>query len=178
MGLDVVELFMSVEEHFAVEIPDEAAERIGSPADLVAYLATRLPMHAESGCHSQQLFYRLRRGFRRQVPALLGRFAPDTKLVSIVHRDQWPRVWDAIRADVGTPTWPTEIRWPQRLFQGDGPTIGELIGCIAAELPAPPEGEPWTRATLEAEVRRLITEVTAVEDYDMRGRWYEDLGLS
>ena len=128
MGMDGVELVMSVEERFGLEIPDEDAQRITSPAKLLNYLAERVPMRAEPGCHSQQLFYRLRRGFRRQVPALLGRFAPDTKIASILHRDQWPRVWDAIRADVGTPTWPAEIPWPRFFVSGGPETVGELIG--------------------------------------------------
>ena len=37
-SLDVVELVMALEEEFGVEIPDEAAEKIGTVKDAVSYL--------------------------------------------------------------------------------------------------------------------------------------------
>ena len=37
-SLDVVELVMAFEEEFGVEIPDEAAEKIGNVKDAVEYL--------------------------------------------------------------------------------------------------------------------------------------------
>lgn len=39
-SLDVVELVMAFEEEFNVEIPDEAAEKIGTVKDAVAFLTS------------------------------------------------------------------------------------------------------------------------------------------
>jgi hypothetical protein len=58
------------------------------------------------------MFYRLRRGFRSQLKALSSTFELDTPLKEILHKDQWPQVWAAIRAEVGEPEWPVSIRWP------------------------------------------------------------------
>ena len=41
-SLDVVELVMAFEEEFGVEIPDEAAEKIGTVKDAVEYLKQNL----------------------------------------------------------------------------------------------------------------------------------------
>jgi acyl carrier protein len=41
-SLDVVELVMAFEEEFDVEIPDEAAEKIGSVKDAVEFLKSNL----------------------------------------------------------------------------------------------------------------------------------------
>lgn len=42
MGLDTVELILSVEEHFDVAIPDRVAETIVTVGDLHAYLVAEL----------------------------------------------------------------------------------------------------------------------------------------
>ncbi len=41
-SLDVVELVMAFEEEFEVEIPDEAAEKIGSVKDAVEFLKSNV----------------------------------------------------------------------------------------------------------------------------------------
>ena len=41
-SLDIVELVMTLEEEFDVEIPDEDAEKIQTIADAVSYLKARL----------------------------------------------------------------------------------------------------------------------------------------
>ena len=38
-SLDIVELVMAFEEEFDIEIPDEEAEKIGTVAEAVAYIA-------------------------------------------------------------------------------------------------------------------------------------------
>ena len=37
-SLDIVELVMAMEEHFSVEIPDEAAEKIRTVGDAISYI--------------------------------------------------------------------------------------------------------------------------------------------
>lgn len=41
-SLDTVELIMAFEEEFGVEIPDEAAEKIRTVGDAIAYLKERI----------------------------------------------------------------------------------------------------------------------------------------
>ena len=40
-SLDVVELVMALEEKFDIEIPDDEAEKIGTVADVVAYVESK-----------------------------------------------------------------------------------------------------------------------------------------
>ena len=109
MGLESVEILLAAEETFGIGIPDEAAERMRTPADLVNFILSQVPVAPSPECMSQQMFYRLRRGFRVQVPALVKKFQPDTKLSEILHKDQWPKVWSAVRDSVGDAVWPAEI---------------------------------------------------------------------
>jgi hypothetical protein len=53
-----------------------------------------VPLKATEECLSQQLFYRLRRGFRSQLKARSSTFDLDTPLKEILHKDQWPQVWE------------------------------------------------------------------------------------
>ena len=46
MGLDIVELIMSIEEEFEIEIPNEFAETFTTPKNVIDYLAT-LPKFSE-----------------------------------------------------------------------------------------------------------------------------------
>jgi acyl carrier protein len=43
MGLDIVELVMTVEETFGIEIPDRAAERLRTVGDLYWYVREHAP---------------------------------------------------------------------------------------------------------------------------------------
>ena len=79
MGLDGVEI-MRTEETFGIEIPDEVGARLLTPAALVDYVAANVPLNATEECLSQQVFYRLRRGFRPQLKALSSTFHLDTPL--------------------------------------------------------------------------------------------------
>lgn len=46
-SLDTVELVMAVEEEFAIEIPDEAAEKIVSVADAVALIERKMKLSTQ-----------------------------------------------------------------------------------------------------------------------------------
>lgn len=125
------------------------------------------------------MFYRLRRGFKRQIAALETRFDVDTPLSEILHKDQWPPVWAAIRADVGDSDWPTSVPWPG--FLQDGPrSVRRLIWHIVESLPRPnaSNAQPWTRLLIEAQIRRIIREVTGKQDFPLRSSFTKELGLS
>jgi hypothetical protein len=136
MGLDGVEIVMRTEETFGIEIPNEVAARLLTPAALVDFVAANVSLKGTDECLSQQLFYRLRRGFRSQLKALSSTFDLDTPLKEILHKDQWPQVWAAVRAEVGQPEWPASIPWPGLLISGPK-TVRELIWQVAASLPKP-----------------------------------------
>jgi hypothetical protein len=179
MGLDGVEIVMRTEETFGIEIPDKIAQQILTPAALVDFVAANVPLKPTEACLSQQLFYRLRRGFRSQLKALTSTFDLDTPLKDILHKDQWPQVWEAIRAEVGQPEWPTSIPWPG-LLRGGAKTIRELIWHVAASLPKPDTaaGEAWTRARIQAGIRRIIGEQVGAYDYSLKDRFVDDIGIS
>jgi hypothetical protein len=179
MGLDGVEIVMRTEETFGIEIPDKIAVQILTPAALVDFVAANVPVKPTEECLSQQLFYRLRRGFRSQMKALSSTFDLDTPLKEILNKDQWPQVLAAIRAEVGQLEWPTSIPWPG-LLRGGPKTVRELIWHIAGALPKPntAAGEAWTRPRIQAEIRRIVGEQVGAFDYSLKDRFVDDIGIS
>ena len=177
MGLEAVEIVLAAEETFGISIPDEAATEMLTPGDLIDFIVSHVSTVPTEGCVTQQMFYRLRRGFRLQVPALIQTFDPDTELTSVVHKGQWPRVWTAVRDSVGESGWPESIAWPGLLR--DGPkTVRQLIWHLVASMPLPKNGEAWTKTRVEAEVRRIIADVLGEKDFRLSAKFVGELGVS
>jgi len=174
MGLEGVELVLATEETFGIAMSDAEATAIQTPADLIEFVSNNVPIADSQECLTQKLFYRLRRGFRSQVP--LERFDVDTELAGILHKNQWNETWRAIRAASGDSSWPESIAWPG--FFRDGPkTIRQLIWHLVASLPKPSQGETWSRVKIEAEVRRIIAEVLDKKDFDLSAKFVGELGV-
>ena len=178
MGLENFEIVLQAEEAFGIAISDEAAECMRTPADLVAFVLSKVPVARAPECMSQRMFYRLRKGFRIQVPALLTKFKPDTQLSTILHKDQWRRVWSGVRDSVGEPQWPAVVPWPG-LFRAGPRTIGQLVWHIVAMLPKPDvtAGESWDRTRVEGEVRRILKDVLGEQEYRLNASFVDDLGV-
>ncbi len=113
------------------------------------------------------------------MKALSSTFNLDTPLKEILHKDQWPQVWAAIRAEVGQPEWPASIPWPGLLSSGPK-AVRELIWQVAASLPKPDiaAGEAWTRPRIQAEIRRIVGEQVGAWDYSLKDRFVDDIGIS
>ena len=177
MGLDGVAIVMAAEQIFGIDIPDAAAGRLRTPRMLLDYVAARVARAADVDCLSQRTFYRVRHGLRSQLAALVPEPGLETPIKAIVHKDQWDRVWTALRTAVGEPFWPERMPWPGML--GFGPkTIRELVLHIVRHLPAPTLGSPWTRAQLEAALRRIILEEIGQERFSLNADFVRDLGIS
>ena len=58
-SLDVVDLVMSIEEEFDIEIPDEAVEGIKTVGDIVSYIESNQLFKYKGGRKSVRLFYNI-----------------------------------------------------------------------------------------------------------------------
>src|SRR6266852_2774557 len=80
MGLDIVELVMTVEEHFGVTIPDAEAQRILTVGELYVYLLERTRRDGRIPCPTSQAFYRLRRILTEELGVDRALVRPATQL--------------------------------------------------------------------------------------------------
>jgi len=175
MGLDSVEIVIMAEESFGICISDEDAQRMRTVGEFVDLICKQVIAKPEEECIAHRLFFKLRRGFRKHIAALVPDFNLDLPLKKVVHKDQWPIVWTAIRKDVGSPDWPETIPFPGILRDGLK-NISELIWYIVWALPKPAPNK-WTKLSVEAEVRRIINNVVGERTYSLSAEFVKDLGV-
>lgn len=103
MGLDSVELVLSVEEEFEIGIDDADAANLTTPGILADYVVSRLQnMGSIKGrCLSQAGFYRIRATLVRQFGASRKAVHPDSPVQKFLNgniRRQWGELKTAINA--------------------------------------------------------------------------------
>ncbi|MDR0717694.1 MAG: acyl carrier protein [Azoarcus sp.] len=96
MGLDLVELALSAEETFGIEINDDDAAQIQTPGDLADYVAARIPLTkgVSLPCLSQMRFYHLRSALIKTLGVPRGKIRPMTPLAELIQQDRYlPERW-------------------------------------------------------------------------------------
>ena len=179
MGLDSVMIVISVEDSFGIKISDAEAASLRTPDQLAAFVAERVQALPDDFCITQQTYYRLRRGFRRAIPALAADLRLDARFDRFLHRDQWPAVWAAVRNVAAAPEWPDRVPWPG-LLRGGPRTIRDLVWHLAIAL-TPARGqqpERWSGQQVAYTVRRIILEESGVSPAFDSKRTFADLGIT
>jgi acyl carrier protein len=86
MGLDTVELVMTVEEEFEVDIPDAAAEKMLTLGDMHAFLVFELKRLGRPP-DPAQVFERMRAIIVRQLGVRPDEVIPSARFVKDLHAD-------------------------------------------------------------------------------------------
>src|SRR5215470_17159858 len=76
MGLDAVELVMTVEEKFGISITDEEATRVVSVGDLKRLVTTKLDVAYTDGCLTQRAFHLIRKNATAEFGMLRRNIRP------------------------------------------------------------------------------------------------------
>ena len=118
MGLDGVELVMSIEEGFGVTITDAEAEVCLTPASVIDLVYGKLRASDERVCVSQRGFYLLRKGLMTTLGLMRSEVALDSKLPDSVLDQDARTIWASIRDSVQARSWPKlgRPRWMVVLF--------------------------------------------------------------
>jgi acyl carrier protein len=106
MGLDIVEFVMSIEERFAIEIPDRDAQNLTTPRLLVDYIMSRVKSGQDRGCLGQREFHRLRRALIARRWAARPDLKPDTLLEEIVPKLNRRTLWQQLGDELQSSHWP------------------------------------------------------------------------
>ncbi len=184
MGLDFVEMVMAIEAGFGVDIPNDAANRMRTPRDIVTFLEEALPAGVASSCLTQRAFYRLRERCEHHLKVRGHALAPATPLADIVDADGRRGAWAAVGTDLGAEHWPPPQSpgWWGRTFEGTRPTtLGEAARYASVSYPRAVKGREagWTRTEIERAVIALI-EVEAGVDmsrHTLDSSFVEDMKL-
>lgn len=95
MGLDSVELIVSVEEKFGINITDAECEKIATVQDFVEKVFEKISIAPSEKCLSQIIFYRIRTAFEKLNLSKneITPNAPINELLSVINlKENWHQI--------------------------------------------------------------------------------------
>ncbi len=112
MGLDIVELFITVEERFGVSFSDEEAQTLTTPGRLTDSVMKKIHASDKASCISQRAFHFLRRHAIQAFKISRHEFLPESRLEDIVPKAERRHCWSELHQAVGASHWPELDRPP------------------------------------------------------------------
>jgi acyl carrier protein len=110
MGLDGVELVMSLEEAFGIQITDEEATNCRTPRMVIDVIFSKLKVADERVCRSQRAFYTIRRVLVQTFGLERKSVTPDMRFREFVPKPREKELWEQIKATLGPRNWPGLVR--------------------------------------------------------------------
>lgn len=110
MGLEGVELVISVEEGFGISISDAEAEACSTPAGVIDLVYGKLQSSDEPVCVSQRAFYLLRKGLSQTLGVSRRKVDLDTDVRPFAAERLEREVWNDLRTAVQARSWPALAR--------------------------------------------------------------------
>ena len=177
MGLDVVEFVLDVENTFGLAIPNEDAERLATPGDVVDYLESRLAP-GSGACLEQRAFHALRRAGMQVLGRPRSDFRPDVEWDALLPTRGRRRAWELMQHATGVAAWP-RIGFLGTL-PPDAATVGAMARFLATHAASTlqPPGTGWSRDQIEATIRQLMRAHFFLDEFNWTDRFVEDLDLS
>jgi|SRR5690554_3650934 len=100
MGLDSVELVVSVEDKFGIRIPDAECEQISTVQDFADSVYKRILVNPTEKCLTQIVFYRIRKAFQK-LNLSETEIKPDTKISELLTQTDLKENWKRIETELG-----------------------------------------------------------------------------
>ena len=100
MGLDSVELVMSVENKFGIRIPDTDCEKIYTVQDFSDTVFKMISIHPTDKCLIQIIFYRIRKAFKN-LELTKVEIKPDTKISDLLTQTELKANWNRLETEIG-----------------------------------------------------------------------------
>jgi len=101
MGLDGVEIVMTVEETFDIVIEDSEAEKLVTPGLLIELVLSKVGRTSHTACLTQRAFHRLRASLMRHLGFKRNRIRPEVLLAGLFSRSTRKERVRQILADIG-----------------------------------------------------------------------------
>ena len=100
MGLDSVELVMSVENKFGIRIPDADCEKIYTVQDFADTVFKMISIHQTDKCLTQIIFYRIRKAFKN-LELTKVEIKPDTNISDFLTQTELKANWNRLETEIG-----------------------------------------------------------------------------
>jgi acyl carrier protein len=176
MGMEGVELILSMEEVFEISISDEEAYAMNTPKDAINLISKKVQISKNSVCLNQVAFHKIRKILVNDFNISRKEIKTNNNLRKLIspklHRKFWEKlkemVGDKKLAQLSWPTWISVLLFG--LFTGFtiyiGISIGWFIGIVAgisiyvslSILAKPLRSQiPTSYYTIELLIRHLVT---------------------
>jgi len=100
MGLDSVELLMSVEDKFGIRIEDSEAEKIYTVQNFVDTVYSKIITNPNEKCLTQIVFYRIRKAIRN-LKLTDVEIKPETKITELLTQTELKENWHLLKTEIG-----------------------------------------------------------------------------
>ena len=168
---------MAVEESFQIAIPDEDAQRMLTPGDVVRYVYARVGSESDGVCLEQRAFYRLRRASMKVFAQSRNAIKPATRWDEILPPRQRRHNWHLLHRATGTP------HWPRLTIRGRIPDPVATVGGTAQYLAMHGGGsfqrpqEGWVQRDIEDVITRLMRDQLGTTEFRWDQEFVRDLGI-
>ena len=179
MGLDSVEFVMALEEAFRIRIPNEVAEHLLTPGEVVRYVRSRVAGDGNPlGCLGQRAFYRLRRAAVQVFEVPRAAVTPSTLWQGLLSPLQARHDWQLLHQAAALPYWPGLTlfgRVPKAIA-----SVGETARHLAAHTPTAFmwPGEAWTQDAVEGVVKGLMRDRLGITEFAWDSQFGRDLRVN
>lgn len=119
MGLDIVELVMTIEEEFGIDIPDAECENIATIEQMVDAVYKRVQTKPNKKCLSQVVFYRLRRALE-DFGNDKQHITPNTKMSELLSETNLKNDWMLLKTEI-------ELNIPDLVDLGYNKTLNKEV---------------------------------------------------
>jgi len=121
VGLESVELVLSMEDAFEISISDDEAQRVFTPKDAIELISKKVQLNNDNLCLNQVAFYRLRQLLVNQFDIPRKEISPDKDLSIMLPPEKQKEFWSQLGEIMGiknTPqlSRPTWVVWVAFLF--------------------------------------------------------------
>ena len=100
MGLDSIELIVSVENRFGISIPDTECEKIATVQQMADSVFEKIKLKPNKKCLSQIVFYRIRKAFEQFGNEKLN-ITPSTKMSDLLSQTDLKKDWTRLGIKIG-----------------------------------------------------------------------------
>ncbi|GGZ65115.1 phosphopantetheine-binding protein [Mesonia mobilis] len=119
MGLDSVELLMSVENKFGIRIKDSDAEKIYTVQNFVDSVYDKIIINPTEKCLTQIVFYRIRNAFQNLI-LTDKKIKPETKLSELLTQSELKESWYQLETEIG-------LELPELVSLDFNPNLGSHV---------------------------------------------------
>src|SRR5262249_44757834 len=139
-------------EKFGVEISDQEAQTVRTPAGLTRLVISKVEASTQGQCLTQKAFHLVRRRFTEVLHVPRNSVKPDSLLDSFIKRRNRATVWDELRQKTGAASWPAlrRPRWVVNALAGLALAVLVLLPAYLDTRARPPSLPPWLLSTLGA----------------------------